>query len=1850
MTINGNISMGRGVVGAIANATLNMNSGNLTAGTINIGVGSYSNSTVNLNGGTLSINNTASPGSVSKTSTLRFNGGTLRSRSDNGSFVAGLSNAFVDSGGAFIDIDGRTSTISQVLQQGTGSGGLTLLSTNGGGTLTLSGNNAYTGATTLNAGTLQIGHANALGTSGNITFGGGTLQYGSGITTDLSSRLKNSASAIIVDTNAHNVTFASAIDSTNSNGLTKIGTGNLTLNAANTFNGATSVNNGILVLGNALALQNSALDTTASVAGNSTVGLRAPTTTLTLGGLTGSKDLASLFTTTSGNYSSVTSLTLNPGIGVTNSYSGNIANGAAGMTLIKTGAGTQILSGNNSYTGVTTFNAGTLQIGHANALGTSGNITFGGGTLQYGSGITTDLSSRLKNSASAIIVDTNANNVTFASAIDSSNSGGLTKTGSGTLTLSATNTYTGSTTISAGNLTLLGGNALSNTESVILAIAAGVGLNIDASEQIGGLQGGGATGGIVTIAANQTLTVNQQSDQTFAGVIAGSGALTKSGTGALILSGNNTYSGSTIVTAGTLQTSGATGLGASVNFNTSSTSSLVINGATSTTNFNISNIPPNGTSATVNLSGSDTLTVSTNFIVGAGTNANAATATGILNQSSGTVAGNTLIVGRNGANGTWNLSGGSATGTSLQIGSNVFGGANGTGTVAPTGTVNISGGSINTTTSVLVGVGGAPGYIANGTLNINSGSLTTTTVNVGFGNQTTGTVNLNGGVLTTTNTRMSGTVNATSTFRFNGGTLRSGGDSALFITGLTNAFVDSGGALIDINGRTSTIAQALLQGTGAGSLTLSSTAGGGTLTISGVNTFTGATTINGGNLTILGGSSLSDTAEVILANSAGAGLNVNASETIGGLQGGGASGGTVTIDASQTLTVNQSTTQAFAGVVAGTGSLTKGGSGTLTLSGSNTNNGTKSINAGTLQIGHANALGTSGNITFGGGTLQYGSGITTDLSSRLKNSASAIIVDTNANNVTFASAIDSANSGGLTKTGSGTLTLNATNTYTGSTTINAGNLTLLGGNALSNTESVILANAAGVGLNVNASETIGTLQGGGASGGIVTIAANQTLTVNQQSDQTFAGVITGSGTLTKSGTGALILSGNNTYSGSTNVDGGTLQIAGTTGLGSSLTFNGNSTSALVINGAANTTNVYLGNSPTNGFTTTVNLSGNNALATTDFSVGQLTSSNPATATAILNQSSGTINAAGTLGVGRNGSNGTWTLSGGAVSGNALWVGLDVRGGTGGSGSVAPVGTMTVAGGNMTIAGSILLGRSNNASYTASATLNVNSGSASATTVSVGFGNNSTGIVNLNGGTLTATNVNMPGTTGATGTFRFNGGTLRSGGDSTTFMTGLTNAFVDSGGAFIDINGRTSTIAQALLQGTGAGGLTLSSTAGGGTLTLSGSNTYTGATTISSGNLSVTTTSAIGSTSGVNLANATALLYTGNAATLDRNITVTSGTGTIRNNGTGLLSLSGSLAKNGTTLRLQGGSNGITVSGAISGSSNDSDLIIDGGSVTLASANSYNGPTSIINGATLNANTLNALPTANGRTALVMDATGIGNSTLALGVSQAIASFAGNTTSTVTLGSNTLTIGTTSGNTTYAGRITGSSSSALVKDGASTQVLSGNNSAFTGTTTINSGTLQAASANALGSTTAIDVNGGSFLVTAANAVNDDAAINLRGGTLAVNGTFDETVGLLTLSANSVIDLNGFTGTLRFGGVGSWAASANLQIWNWNGINQYRTPVGDGLNNRHVVFTNNDGLSSYLDRISFYSGSGSGFAGTGFAEGFTGPGGGTEIIAVPEPETYIATIALLASLGIQYLRRRAKRKPLQGHRPA
>ena len=172
--------------------------------------------------------------------------------------------------------------------------------------------------------------------------------------------------------------------------LTKAGPGAVILSGDNTYSGDTIVSAGTLILGSSLALQNSPLDTLNSVAGDSANGLQATVTALTMGGLTGDKDLASLFTTTSGGYDTVTALTLNPGTGVAPSYSGIIADGAAGMTLTKAGAGTQTLSGANIYTGATIVSGGTLTLDYStqnnSRFADAAGLVLGGGTVNLSGG------------------------------------------------------------------------------------------------------------------------------------------------------------------------------------------------------------------------------------------------------------------------------------------------------------------------------------------------------------------------------------------------------------------------------------------------------------------------------------------------------------------------------------------------------------------------------------------------------------------------------------------------------------------------------------------------------------------------------------------------------------------------------------------------------------------------------------------------------------------------------------------------------------------------------------------------------------------------------------------------------------------------------------------------------------------------------------------------------------------------------------------------------------------------------------------------------------------------------------------------------------------------------------------------------------------------------------------------------------------------------------------------------------------------------------------------------------------------------------------------------------------------
>jgi uncharacterized delta-60 repeat protein len=235
------------------------------------------------------------------------------------------------------------------------------------------------------------------------------------------------------------------------------------------------------------------------------------------------------------------STTIEVGPGNTQTLAGGSdgISGAGGLT--KTGAGTLVLSGDNTYTGATTVTAGTLQIGTG---GTSGSVA---GNI----------------SNNAAVVFNRSDNITFAGVI--SGTGTLTKQGGGVLTLSGANTFSGATTVSAGTLRLAGAGTLG---SGVLTFAAGASLDLNGvNTSLPELSGGfGVALGTATLSVG-----TNNASTTYSGVISGTGGLTKLGTGTLTLSGANTFSGGTTVSAGTLVVNGAISAPSTVSVQTNAT-------------------------------------------------------------------------------------------------------------------------------------------------------------------------------------------------------------------------------------------------------------------------------------------------------------------------------------------------------------------------------------------------------------------------------------------------------------------------------------------------------------------------------------------------------------------------------------------------------------------------------------------------------------------------------------------------------------------------------------------------------------------------------------------------------------------------------------------------------------------------------------------------------------------------------------------------------------------------------------------------------------------------------------------------------------------------------------------------------------------------------------------------------------------------------------------------------------------------------------------------------------------------------------------------------------------------------
>jgi fibronectin-binding autotransporter adhesin len=422
----------------------------------------------------------------------------------------------------------------QLYSDQTGSTGLSLtgaISGTGGiikvgsGLLTLGVVNSYTGDTTISSGVLQINSTSTLGstsTPGTLKLSGGTLNT------------SNSTAASIP--NAAVVTADSAITTTSTAATPVVN-----------FTGTLSGTAGTLTLRNDAASGGGVFDVRFS-GGDFTMGRPI----VIANGVSGTTRLNDFNTT-----------------GTTHTYNGVISGTGSFRRSASTAAtgGDTIFSAANTFSGGVLLNDGAIGLG-IDSVGPAGAVTsgpLGTGTLTVGGaaanaeaiyasgGARTVNNAILLNTTNSLLTVKGTNDLTLGGVI--SGSGPLTKTDSGTLTLTNANTYTGTTTISNGTLQL--GN-------------------------------GGTTGSLSTSSAivdNANFSINRSNPVTqgtdFSGAaITGTGALSKSGGGTLTLNAANTYQGGTSVTAGTLLVINTTGSGTGTTSVTVTNSGTTLSGGT----------------------------------------------------------------------------------------------------------------------------------------------------------------------------------------------------------------------------------------------------------------------------------------------------------------------------------------------------------------------------------------------------------------------------------------------------------------------------------------------------------------------------------------------------------------------------------------------------------------------------------------------------------------------------------------------------------------------------------------------------------------------------------------------------------------------------------------------------------------------------------------------------------------------------------------------------------------------------------------------------------------------------------------------------------------------------------------------------------------------------------------------------------------------------------------------------------------------------------------------------------------------------------------------------------------------
>ena len=402
----------------------------------------------------------------------------------------------------------------------------------GAGELFLTGSNSFTGGTEFQEGIVSVeADANLGVTTGPLTFDGGDLRWDAQFDLDSNRTITLNAGGAGLRTRTFSTTISQAI--TGVGGLTKFGSGSLTLDGANTYSGDTTIENGTIVLGNAAAVQNSTVNI------NTNNGLDINGLNATLGALsgTGALDLGSNSLIVGGNDDST-------------AYSG-VLSGTGVLT--KVGNGTLVLTGNNTYSGGTHVNGGTLAATVDENLGDpNAPLTLDGGTLRFDAQFDPVTTRTVTLNPGGGTFHTGGFNINLNQSI--TGTGALTKVGNGTLTLTGNNTYSGGTIVDGGFLSITADENLGDPAGN-LSLASNARLVITSSHE---------SARNITLSGTTTNTVfDVKSGQTYThtGVISGPGGFRSASSGVLVLAGDNTFAGNPDVSGGKVHVNHVNALG-----------------------------------------------------------------------------------------------------------------------------------------------------------------------------------------------------------------------------------------------------------------------------------------------------------------------------------------------------------------------------------------------------------------------------------------------------------------------------------------------------------------------------------------------------------------------------------------------------------------------------------------------------------------------------------------------------------------------------------------------------------------------------------------------------------------------------------------------------------------------------------------------------------------------------------------------------------------------------------------------------------------------------------------------------------------------------------------------------------------------------------------------------------------------------------------------------------------------------------------------------------------------------------------------------------------------------------------